>query len=64
VIVRLKNSNIYSAGQVESLLIRIDELKDGAFGPLRQQPLVKALLFPLSSAGSIALIENGMLPGL
>lgn len=63
VIIRLKKTNIYSAGQVESLLLRIDELKDGAFGPLRQQPLVKALLFPLSSAGWIALIENGVLPG-
>jgi hypothetical protein len=31
--------------------------------PIVQQPLVKALLFPLGSAGWVALIENGMLPG-
>jgi hypothetical protein len=52
------------AEQLESLLSRVNQLNDGAFGPLSKQPLVRALLFPLSSAGWVALIENGMLPGL
>jgi hypothetical protein len=52
------------AEQLETLLGRVDQLKDGAFSPFTQQPLVRALLFPLSSAGGIALIENGMFPGL
>ena len=53
-----------NAKQLETLLSRVDQLKDGAFSPLSQQPLVKALLFPLSSAGWVALIENGTLTGL
>jgi hypothetical protein len=65
-LIRAKDAegNVYFAEQLESLLNRVDQLREGAFGPLSQQPLVKALLFPLSSAGSIALIENGMFPGL
>jgi hypothetical protein len=59
-----KEGNVYLAGQLEALLNRVDQLNDGAFRPFSQQPLVRALLFPLSSAGGIALIENGMLPGL
>jgi hypothetical protein len=64
-IIRAQNSRstAYFAKQLESLLSRIDQLKEGAFSPLAQQPLVKALLFPLSSAGWIALVESGMLPG-
>ena len=60
--------NFFSDGplaeQLETLLIRVVQLNDGDFGPLPQQPLVKALLFPLSSAGWVALIENGTLAGL
>ncbi len=65
-IIRAKNSagTTYFAEQLESLLSRVNQLNDGAFGPLSKQPLVRALLFPLSSAGWVALIENGMLPGL
>lgn len=64
-IIRAHNSEStkYFAKQLESLLARIDQLNEGAFSPLAQQPLVKALLFPLSSAGWIALVESGMLPG-
>jgi hypothetical protein len=58
------NSNSRYAKQLEILMNRVDQLNDGAFRPLMQQPLVKALLLPLSSAGWVALIENGMLPGL
>lgn len=56
--------NVYFAGQLKSLLNRVEQLREGAFSPLSQQPLVRALLFPLSSAGWVALIQNGMLPGL
>jgi hypothetical protein len=65
-IIRAKNSakTTYFAEQLESLLSRVNQLNDGAFGPLTQQPLVKAFLFPLSSAGWVALIQSGILPGL
>jgi hypothetical protein len=65
-IIRAKDaeSNPQLAGQLETLLLRVAQLNDGAFSPLSQQPLVKALLFPLSSAGWVALIENGTLSGL
>jgi hypothetical protein len=50
--------------QLQILLSRVEKLREGAFGPLTQQPLVKAFLFPMSSGGLIALIENGIFPGL
>jgi hypothetical protein len=64
-IIRAKDaeSNPRLAEQLETLLAQVAQLNDGAFSPLSQQPLVKALLFPLSSAGWVALIENGMMPG-
>ena len=52
------------AGQLEALLVRVDGLREGAFSPLSQQPLVRALLLPLSGFGWTKLLENGMLPGL
>ncbi len=52
------------AEQLETMLSRVDQLRDGAFGPFTQQPLVRAVLLPLGSFGWTALIENGMLPGL
>ncbi len=52
------------AEQLEALLIRVGQLNEGAFSPLPQQPLVKALLLPLSSAGWVTVIESGLLPGL
>ncbi|MGA3339632.1 MAG: hypothetical protein ABSD11_03265, partial [Methylocella sp.] len=65
-IIRAKdsNGNTFFAEQLETLLSRVDRLNYGAFGPLSQQPLVWALLYPLSSAGGIALLENGIFPGL
>ena len=65
-IIRAKDAeaNPRLAEQLETLLMRVAQLNEGAFSPLSQQPLVKALLFPLSSAGWVALIENGTLPGL
>jgi hypothetical protein len=52
------------AGQLETLLIRVDDLRDGAFSPLTQQPFVRALLLPFGSFGWTTLLQNGMLPGL
>jgi hypothetical protein len=52
------------AKQLETLWIRVDQLNDGAFRPFSQQPLVRALLWPLGSFGWTNLIESGMLPGL
>ena len=43
---------------------RVDQLKEGAFSPFSQQPLVRAVLLPLGTFGWKVLIENGMLPGL
>ena len=65
-LIRAKDSegNVFFAEQLESLLNQVNQLREGAFGPLSQQPLIKALLFPLSSVGWVALIQNGMLPGL
>jgi len=65
-IIRAKEAegNPRLAEQLETLLIRVGQLNEGAFSPFSQQPLVRALLFPLSSAGWVALIQNGMLPGL
>jgi hypothetical protein len=65
-IIRVKaaKTRINLAEQLETLLVRVAELNEGAFGPLARQPLVKALLFPLSSAGWVTAIENGILPGL
>ncbi|HUB65140.1 MAG TPA: hypothetical protein VL996_12000 [Methylocella sp.] len=65
-IIRAKDSegNAFFAEQLEALLNRVDRLNYGAFSPFMQQPLVRALLFPLSSAGGIALIQNGIFPGL
>lgn len=53
-----------SAGQLETLLVRIEGLREGAFSPLSQQPLVRALLLPAGSFGWTTLLEHGMLPGL
>ena len=64
-IIRAKDaeSNLQLAGQLETLLAQVAQLNRGAFSPPSQQPLVKALLFPLSSAGWVALIESGTIPG-
>jgi hypothetical protein len=45
------------AGQLEMLLRRVEELRDGAFSPFSQQPLVRGLLLPLGSLGGTALLE-------
>jgi hypothetical protein len=52
------------AAQLETLLKRVEELHEGAFSPLSQQPLVRAMLLPLGSLGGTALLEYLLLPGL
>jgi hypothetical protein len=59
---KLKDGRL--AGQLEMLLRRVEELQDGAFSPLSQQPLVRAILLPLASFGGTALLEYLLLPGL
>jgi hypothetical protein len=56
--------------QLETLLSKVNELKEGAFRPLSQQPLVKAVLLPLASIGVAVftdvfeqLIKNGTISG-
>jgi hypothetical protein len=58
------DDNLNYPEQLETLWSRVDQLKDGAFRPFSQQPLVRALLWPLGSFGWTNLIESGMLPGL
>jgi hypothetical protein len=52
------------AVQLELLSRRVEELRDGAFTPFSQQPLVRAMLLPLGSFGGTALLEYLLLPGL
>jgi hypothetical protein len=52
------------AGQLETLLRRVDELRDGAFSPFSQQPVVRAMLLPLGTLGGTALIEYLLPTGL
>jgi hypothetical protein len=54
----------YFSEQLQILLNRVEQLREGAFAPITQQPLVRACLFPLSSGGLIALIQSGVFPGL
>ena len=51
------------AGQLELLLRRVEELREGAFSPYSQQPVVRAMLLPLGSLGGTALLEYLLVPG-
>lgn len=51
------------ASQLEILLGRVENLRDGAFAPLSSQPFVKALLLPLLSYGATVLVHIYALPG-
>ncbi|MCI0736185.1 MAG: hypothetical protein L0Y50_07930 [Beijerinckiaceae bacterium] len=51
------------SGQLEALLDRVKSLRDGAFSPFYDQPVVRALLLPLSTIGGTALLEFLALPG-
>jgi muramoyltetrapeptide carboxypeptidase LdcA involved in peptidoglycan recycling len=45
------------ASQLEMMLRRVDDLRDGAFSPFSQQPLVRAILLPLGGFGGSTLLE-------
>jgi hypothetical protein len=51
------------ASQLELLLHRVEELREGAFSPFSQQPVVRAMLLPLGSLGGTALLEYLLIPG-
>jgi hypothetical protein len=51
------------ADQLSTLCQWIEDLRDGAFSPFSQQPLIRALLLPLGSFGGVALLEYFLLPG-
>ena len=58
-----QNSGEQSASQLELLLRRIEELREGAFSPFSQQPVVRAMLLPLGSLGGTALLGHFLGPG-
>jgi hypothetical protein len=50
--------------QLKQLLDRIENLRDGAFAPFSQQPLLKALLLPFATLGGTSLLEYMALANL
>jgi hypothetical protein len=64
ILARHLNDEGRRAGQLETLLGRVEELREGAFSPFSQQPLVRAMLLPLGGFGGTALLQYLMLPGL
>ncbi|MCI0467280.1 MAG: hypothetical protein L0Y57_09805 [Beijerinckiaceae bacterium] len=52
------------SGQLEALLDRVRSLREGAFSPFYDQPVVRAMLLPLSTIGGTALLEFLALPGM
>jgi len=58
-----QNSGEQFASQLELLLRRIEELREGAFSPFSQQPVVRAMLLPLGSLGGTALLGYFLGPG-
>ena len=52
------------ADQLEAQLRRVEDLREGAFSPFSQQPLVRAMLLPLGGFGGTALLEYLTVPGL
>jgi hypothetical protein len=45
------------ASQIEIMMREIQSLRRGAFAPLTEQPVVRALLLPISSAGGLTLFR-------
>ena len=58
-----QTSGAQYASQLELLLRRIEELREGAFSPFSQQPVVRAMLLPLGSLGGTALLGYLLGPG-
>jgi hypothetical protein len=52
------------ANQLQMMLRRVDGLRDGAFSPFSQQPLVRAILLPLGGFGGSTLLEYLSASGL
>jgi hypothetical protein len=52
------------ASQLELVMLRIEELREGAFSPFSQQPVVRAMLLPLGGLGGTALLNYLLVPGL
>ncbi|HEY6169534.1 MAG TPA: hypothetical protein VI454_15945 [Verrucomicrobiae bacterium] len=46
------------AAQLRAFIIEIEEIREGAFAPLSQHPLIGAILMPFGGAGVMALIEQ------
>ena len=46
-----------SANQLESVLNRVDQLKEGAFRPFSEQPLIRAVLLPFGGLCWAAITE-------
>jgi hypothetical protein len=63
IIAKGQNTGALPASQLELLLRRIDELREGAFSPFSQQPVVRAMLLPLGSLGGTALMGYLLGPG-
>ena len=53
-----------TAKQLELLLGRVEGLRDGAFAPFSQQPLLKALLLPFATFGGTTLLDYMALANL
>jgi hypothetical protein len=51
------------AGQLELVLSRVENLREGAFAPLSGQPIVRAVLLPLLTYGGTVLLHAYALPG-
>jgi hypothetical protein len=52
------------AAELRNLLSRVESLREGAFRPWSQQPVVQALLWPLGTFGAAAVLERLAIPGL
>jgi len=50
--------------QLELLLNRVENLRDGAFAPWSNQPVVRAFLLPLVTYGATTIVQIYALPGL
>lgn len=55
--IRLQGVDSETARQVESLIARVEAMRIGAFAPYTQQPILRALLLPLSTFGGTALLD-------
>jgi len=46
-----------SAAQLDSLLNRVAALRDGAFAPYSEQPIVRAVLVPAATYGATVVLQ-------